>query len=216
MRDVYVYLGPSLSGKEARAILDAEYLPPIRRGDLARLPETVRAVGIVDGEFYQSLSVSTKEIMRLLARGIKVFGAASVGALRAAETHRYGMVGVGEIFRLFRDGVLDGDDEVAIAYEPETYRNVSDALVSIRRGLELAVEAGVIGETERANLMERMKALYFPERSFRALDRMCPAVGEFLRRRGLPDMKAEDAREMLSVMRKACALTSEAEPVSAR
>ena len=33
----YVFLGPSLPVREARAILDAVYLPPVRAGDVAAL-----------------------------------------------------------------------------------------------------------------------------------------------------------------------------------
>src|ERR1700748_2374474 len=118
MCDTVVYLGPTLNRSEALSILEADYLPPICRGDLGKLPEKTRTVGIIDGEFFQNLSVSTKEIVAVLDRGIQVFGAASMGALRAAETYMFGTIGVGEIFRMFRDRVLDADDEVAVTYEP--------------------------------------------------------------------------------------------------
>jgi len=101
MSDTVVYLGPTLSRVAAEKVLTAEYLPPIRRGDLARLREEVRFVGIVDGEFYQSLAVSPKELLPLLKRGVKVFGASSMGALRAAETYTLGTVGIGRVFGCF-------------------------------------------------------------------------------------------------------------------
>ena len=41
-----------------------------------------------------------------------------MGALRAAELHVFGMVGVGRVFELFRDGLLEDDDEVAVAHGP--------------------------------------------------------------------------------------------------
>ncbi len=200
MSDTAVFLGPSLPRSEAASILEADYLPPIRRGDLAALPAEVRFVGIVDGEFYQSLAVSTKEILILLRRGVSVFGASSMGALRAAETHTFGMVGVGKIFAMYRDGVLDADDEVALTYDPVTFKNLSDPLVNLRHALSLAVEAGVIPDRERRGLIEQMRAMYFPNRSFRTLQTLCPALIPFFRDRAVADLKREDARQLLSIV----------------
>ena len=45
-----VFLGPSTPLEAARAILDADYRRPVRRGDLERLPPG-QIVGIIDGEF---------------------------------------------------------------------------------------------------------------------------------------------------------------------
>ena len=130
MRDTVVFLGPTLAREDAERILDADYLPPICRGDLAKLPEHVRYVGIVDGEFYQSLSVSPKEVLKLLRRGVTVFGSSSMGALRAAETWKLGMIGVGKIFAMYRDGILDADDEVALDLRT---RNLPKALRAARK-----------------------------------------------------------------------------------
>lgn len=197
MHDTVIYLGPTLSQPEASSILDATYLPPVCRGDLARLPEETRIVGIIDGEFYQKLAVSPKEIMPLLERGVQVFGASSMGALRAAEIHRYGMIGVGEIFRMFRDGVLDGDDEVALVYDRNSYRHFSEPLVNLRRALELALAEHVIDQDQMESLVLQMKRLYFPDRSYRALQALGPQLSDFFRRIALPDVKRDDARELL-------------------
>jgi TfuA protein len=197
MRDTVVYLGPSLSRLEASSILQADYLPPICRGDLAKLPKGTKTVGIIDGEFYQNLAVSSKEILTVLDRGIKVFGAASMGALRAAETYMFGTVGVGEIFVMFRDGTLDGDDEVALVYDPQSYRQLSEPLVNIRRALKMALAEGAINEEEMNRLLSQMKSCYFPDRSFTALQSLCPALVDFFRDSALPDLKRDDARRML-------------------
>lgn len=201
MHEIAIYLGPSLDRAEALSILDANYLPPICRGDLAKLPEQTKIVGIIDGEFFQSLAVSPKEVIAALDWGIKVFGAASMGALRAAETSRFGTVGVGKVFRMFRDGVLDGDDEVALAYDRESYAHYSEPLVNIRGALEMAVAAKVIDEHERQQLVQKMKLLYFPDRSYRALQKLCPRLGDFFQRWPPPDLKREDARQLLLAIR---------------
>ena len=54
-----------------------------------------------------------------MEEGIQVLGASSMGALRAAELHGFGMIGYGTIFEWYRDGLIDGDDEVALWHEPE-------------------------------------------------------------------------------------------------
>jgi hypothetical protein len=203
MLDTVVYLGPTLGREAAERVLTAEYLPPICRGDLARVPEEVRFVGIVDGEFYQRLAVSPKELLPLLKRGVKVFGASSMGALRAAETYTLGTIGIGKIFAKFRDGILDGDDEVALVYEPETYRKLSEPLVNLRCALDMAVGAKIIDEEERDRLVLQMKSYYFPDRSHKALQRLCPALASYFRDSVLPDVKRDDALELLNAMKSA-------------
>ncbi len=90
-----VFLGPSLPRQEAEKLLDADYRPPIRRGDMDALPPGSIA-GIIDGVFDQDLSVSPTEIRAALLRGVRVFGAASMGALRAVEVP--GVRGIGKIY----------------------------------------------------------------------------------------------------------------------
>ena len=197
MHDTVIYVGPTLDRAEASEILEADYRPPISRGDLDRLPEHIKIVGIVDGEFFQTLAVSPKEIVRTLDRGIKIFGASSMGALRASETYRFGTVGIGRVFTMFRDGVIDEDDEVALFYDPATFRSLSVPLVNIRFTLEMARAEGVINSGELQQLISRMKSLYFPDRTYAALERFCPSLVEILRRLRIPDVKKEDAIEML-------------------
>jgi len=201
MHDTAVFLGPTLARKDAERLLDADYLPPICRGDLAKLPENVRFVGIIDGEFFQSLSVSPKEVLGLLHRGITVCGASSMGALRAAETYMLGTIGIGKVFAMFRDGVLDADDEVAVIYDQYSYRPMSDPLVNLRAALETAIAAGMITETEKDDLTLQMKARYFPERSYRSLYALCPRLRDFFASTPPPDVKRDDAIELLCTLR---------------
>ena len=67
-------------------------------------------------------------------------GAASMGALRAAEMHRYGMVGVGKIFEMYRDGEED-DSLVAMTFDPETFRPLTDAPIGQDQKRADALEA---------------------------------------------------------------------------
>ncbi len=58
-----VFIGPSMSLKAARQILDADYRAPAKRGDSEGL-ESGMGVGLIDGVFDQDLSVSPREADR--------------------------------------------------------------------------------------------------------------------------------------------------------
>jgi hypothetical protein len=85
-----------------------------------------KQIVLIDGVFHQSLAVWHKEIVYALLEGIVCIGAASMGALRAAELWRYGMVGVGKIFEMYRDGEED-DSLVAMTFQPDTFRPLTAA-----------------------------------------------------------------------------------------
>ena len=78
MSEIYVFLGPTLAEKEARAELNAVYLPPVSAGDVYRLwRRRPRAIGIVDGYFDRVPAAWHKEIMWMMEHGVHVFGAAA-------------------------------------------------------------------------------------------------------------------------------------------
>jgi hypothetical protein len=106
-----------------------------------------------------------------MSQGVHVFGAASMGALRAAELAPFGMEGVGEVFAAFRDGILTDDDEVTVVHGPAAsgYRVLSEAMVNFRFTLEAAVTAGVVGEETRRELLRLAKSTFYPRRSWPAL-----------------------------------------------
>src|SRR5215204_1686833 len=165
-----VFLGPSLNSSEAATYLEAEYLPPIRRGDLPRvIADGAQAIGIVDGEFGQSLAVSVMEICAGLKRGVKIWGAASMGALRAAECQSAGMVGVGWIFQNYVSGYLRADDEVALLFDPRNYRATTIPLVNIRWALQTAVSMGVLSESAVPLVLNSARSIRYTERTFAAL-----------------------------------------------
>lgn len=168
MHGAVVYLGPSLSHEEARALCPgATFLPPIRRGDLVKIHGLdISAVCIIDGYFFQDAAVGHREILSVLKAGIRVIGASSMGALRAAELDTLGMEGVGVIYSLYRDGTLISDDEVALVFDPETLDPLSDPLVNIRCSLKLAKRNGIISKEEEHLLIRAATDLFYPERTF--------------------------------------------------
>jgi hypothetical protein len=173
-----VFIGPTLAPSDAAGMLQATYLPPARQGDVYRAVSLLRprAIGIVDGYFQWVPSVWHKELLWAMHQGVHVFGAASMGALRAAELAAFGMRGVGRIFEAYRDGALpeaesepfEDDDEVAVVHGPAEsgYIAVSEAMVNVRCTLASAHASGVIGAATRARLANIAKALYFPERNY--------------------------------------------------
>lgn len=169
---VFIFAGPTIAHTDITEELDAVCLPPASQGDIYRASlDDPWAIGLIDGYFERVPAVWHKEILWALSRGIHVFGAASMGALRAAELGSFGMVGVGEIFEAFRDGRLEDDDEVTVAHgDAESgYRQQSVAMVDIRATLRAAEAAGVIAGDAHQRLVAHMKSLHYAERSVPAL-----------------------------------------------
>lgn len=208
----YVFLGPSLDEAAARKHYRGVLLPPVARGDLDALltrPQLPDQVGIIDGAFLQRLAVTPKEVLRALEAGVRVYGASSMGALRAVECAAFGMIGVGKIFDLFYSGALEADDEVAITYDPETLTPTSEPMVNIRLALAAAVSGSQL-LPETAEKAERLaKSLYFPDRTYRNIGfllRDCIPLSELARYRefvtspGRIDQKQIDALGLLVLM----------------
>jgi len=205
-----VYVGPTLPAAEvARLLPGATVLPPVAVGDvlLAIRRRGVKRIAIIDGYFERMAAVWHKELLRALERGIAVWGAASMGALRAAELAPFGMRGVGAIYRAYARGVLTADDEVAVAHLPAAYgyRATSDALVNLRDGI---AHAPMLTAPLRARLLELARAPFYRERSWDRLIADARAAG--LPARPLtalaawpkPDRKAADARMLLRALAK--------------
>jgi TfuA protein len=162
-----IFLGPSLSREKAKKILDADYRLPAKKGDLLQLIlKEVDIVGLVDGYFLQDYPPTPIEVYNLVRkRSVKVFGSSSLGALRAVELGKYGMIGIGKIFRLFRDGILESDDEVAVTFTDYTNYK-SEALIDIRYNLFLAQKYKIIDNRTGRSILKVSKQTYFPYRTY--------------------------------------------------
>src|SRR5262245_14019690 len=161
---VCIFTGPTLPPTEAARVLDAEYLPPAAIGDVYRAAQKRPwAIGIIDGFFESTPSVWHKEVLWTMDQGIHVFGASSMGALRAAELADFGMVGVGAIFEAYRDGLIEDDDEVAVVHGPSEmgHMQISEAMVNIRATIGKAAATGVVSPETAAALIGTAKALYY-------------------------------------------------------
>ena len=165
-----IFLGPSLSHERARNVFDADYRPPARKGDFLRLAAdpAVKMVGFVDGVFLQDYPPTPIEVFQLVRKeGVLLAGAASLGALRAVELEKFGMVGIGKIFELYKTGRVDADDEVAVTFAPGgDYRLQSEAMIDIRYNLYLARKRGAITKKAKEVIAKVAKEIYFPHRNY--------------------------------------------------
>ncbi|QPF83190.1 hypothetical protein IC762_26210 [Bradyrhizobium genosp. L] len=197
-----VFAGPSITESEMRKHAVATYAAPVRRGDLADLDDYDTVV-IVDGEFGQSLSVSPKEILGLLARGKTVIGASSMGALRASELDRSGMLGIGWVYDYFRRSVVRRDADVALVYSPFDMKPITVPMVDLEYWMEGASRAGLISRPDRARLLKAGRSIFFADRTpDRLMEALHRAVGASMLKTLLafsdgvvPDVKSRDAVE---------------------
>ena len=167
MTKIIVYLGLSILEDEAKTILDADYRPPVKRGDILKaISEKPDIIGIIDGVFHHSPAVAHKEIMKALDKGITVVGGSSMGALRASELDDLGMIGIGYVYKAYRSGKITSDDDVALSFDPERNVPISEALVNVDYKLNLAVDEGIITEEEKDNIHNIAKEIYYPKRSY--------------------------------------------------
>jgi hypothetical protein len=168
-----VFLGPTLPRDEAAALLPATFRPPAEQGDIVKavLEGGARRIALIDGVFATAPAVRHKEILWALARGIEVHGAASMGALRAAELHPFGMRGHGLIYRWYRATPLADDDEVAVAMMPAALggQALSEALIDMRLTFRRAERQGVTSPDLRAILVDAARRLHFLDRSYAAV-----------------------------------------------
>jgi hypothetical protein len=207
---VCFFVGPSVPMSDFRAAcaaIDATVLvlPPVQQGDLLRLLNQLPdVIGIIDGYFFQVPAVLHKEILLTMERGARVLGASSLGALRAAELDTLGMEGIGTIYRLYKRGVIDGDDEVAVLHTEamDGFRPLTEPLVNIRHNLRRARARRLISSRTAAAVLASAKQLNFTQRTPGAVldgarvDRVAldevVALGRFWREQAV-DLKREDA-----------------------
>ena len=208
--DTHVYLGPTLNLQTAKIYLQqAYYHPPIKCGDLIRLFRLKpKRIIIIDGIYETIPAVWHKEIMLGLDNGIEIFGAASMGALRAAELYPFGMIGVGQVFQDFLDKKLHDDDEVAVLHHNENgnYMPINDAMVNIRVTLELAYQEGAISLATKDDLIADCKRQFYPYRSLKksilrfekSYPNDCASLSRWISTNGLVDIKKQDAQLVLA------------------
>ena len=207
---VVAFIGPTIGAAAVGEVVNAECRPPAARGDIFRaVQDGAEVIGLVDGYFEGKPAVLHKEILWALGKGVEVFGAASMGALRAAELHSYGMQGVGSIFEAYLSGEIEDDDEVAVLHGPEElgYPAVTLAMVDLRASASAAISAGVLDRDEAERFLECAKSIHYKSRTWETVlpqdaapkVPLSPAAEEWLRRNSVTK-KRHDAEEMFNAI----------------
>ncbi|EJN02139.1 TfuA-like protein [Phyllobacterium sp. YR531] len=177
-----LFAGPSLSRTEFVPLRSGEdvFLPaheltcrgPAKCGDITRaVDEGFREIGLVDGRFEDVAAVWHKEILYALSKGVTIYGAASMGALRAAECYPFGMIGIGNVFERYAFGGLEDDAAVAQVHAPAEFGYIafSEAMVAIDATLERARTAGAFTSEEQLYVRATANSIFFKERTWRRI-----------------------------------------------
>jgi hypothetical protein len=205
-----LFAGPSLAD-ELPVDRKIAVRDPARQGDLARaVADGATAIGLVDGVFEAVAAVWHKEILYALSEGVRVCGAASMGALRAAECAAYGMVGIGRVFEAYASGALVDDAAVAQLHAPAELGHgaITEALVNIEATLEHLSAGSLIDRNEGDRLRDAARSVFFKERTYERI--LEAAAGLTAERRAAilaltvshrRDVKREDARRLIAYLR---------------
>ena len=202
-----VFAGPSLRGTDAVPARGVTFRPPAACGDLARVVldaapgQPPQVIGLIDGLFETTASPWHKEILWVMRQGVHVFGAASMGAIRAAELAPFGMTGIGAVFAAYCSGEIEADDEVAVQHGPAEagYPVLTEALVHIRATLARARTEAVIDAETHDVIIAQARALHFKQRSWPRLLGAASGLCDWVTANAI-DVKAADARLLVQAV----------------
>lgn len=201
-----VFLGPSLPREEARRLLDADFRPPARQGDVFHaITARPDAIVLIDGVFESAPSVWHHELLAAHASGIQLLGASSMGALRAAELPGV-VTPVGEIARRFVSGAWNDDAHVALLHADaaQGFKPLTVPWVNVWATAQAARRSRILSAPQARALVTGAEAQFYQSRTWRSLfDALGWDAG--LRQRVLAssvDLKAQDARACLKVAAK--------------
>lgn len=167
-----LFVGPSLPDAAAVCGDVIQVRPPAAHGDvLDAVRAGAMAIGIVDGNFEHVAPVWHKEILHALEEGVAVFGAASMGALRAAECDTFGMIGVGRIYADYAAGRRVDDADVALLHGPAElgYPALSLPLVNADATLDKADALETIDKYDISRLRDAARTLFYKDRTWPAI-----------------------------------------------
>lgn len=167
-----VFVGPSLPNARDLAPSGIEIRPPACQGDVMQaLQDGATAIGLIDGQFATAAPVWHKELLFALSKNIPVFGAASMGALRAAECAAFGMIGIGQIYEDYASGVRVDDADVALIYGPAElgYPPLSIPLVNAEATISNMLRHGAMDAERCETLCTTAQRLFFKNRTWKTM-----------------------------------------------
>ena len=203
---IVVFAGPSLTPDDRAAHPGITFRPPAEQGDiLVAAHHGATAIGLIDGYFGDRLAPHQKEILEALSMGIPVLGAASMGAMRAAELAPFGMIGVGAIFKGYRDGSIECDAEVAVSHGPQElgFPPTSVSMADVRATARTLIDRELIGSETARQIIAVALDLHFTARTratlTKALDDLSPGLAATFDTHRT-EQKRHDAQELLRLI----------------
>jgi hypothetical protein len=208
-----IFGGPTLCGMDLSKETAFRLAPPARQGDVYRaVQDGANVIGLIDGVYEQVPAVWHKEILFALSLGVRMYGAASMGALRAAECAPFGMIGLGSIYDGISAGMIEDDAEVAQSHGPAElgFLPLSEPLANVRATLARCLERKLITIEEQRNLLCAASSIFFKHRTYRSIVSALPGVEharsaellELLKANSV-NQKLADARELVAAVVKA-------------
>lgn len=204
-----LHVGPTLADADQCAGDIVVRGPAIQGNIFEAVEEGATVIGLVDGGFEYTAPVWHKEILYALSAGVTVLGAASMGALRAAECHVFGMLGVGKIFQDYVNGSRLDDSDVAQIHGPAElgWVPLSEPLVNVSATLDALVDKQLVSIDEASRLNAVARSIFFKDRTWRSIlaladfieEERKPAIAIALRTCHV-NRKRADAIELLDVM----------------
>ena len=182
-----LFAGPSLYGEmvggRIAAAPEIVCCGPAAQGDVAAAAlDGATAIGLVDGRYEDVAAPWHKEILFALSEGVAVYGAASLGALRAVECAPFGMVGVGQIFARYRSGDLIDDGDVAQLHAPAEldYLPLTEARVNVEATIRRLAQRRQIEPPLAERLLTAARRLFFKRLTFEAVVEQAGASTELV------------------------------------
>ena len=210
-----IFAGPSLYGAEFDPG-DVVIRGPAEMGDLERVVAAgATAVGIIDGHYQQTGAVWHKEILHALASGTAVYGAASMGALRAAECEPFGMVPVGAIARRYCSGELFDDADVALTNGPAEldFAPLTEAIVDVEATLAHLLDLRLVDPAQASRIDAVARGIFFADRTIEAIFERLDAPGLLaLYTAHRVSQKTRDALELIETFKALDTSRRDAEP----
>jgi len=161
-----VFSGGSLRETDKQGDNDIVYALPIRQGDMfATILEGFRNILIIDGYFYNDFPCTTFEVLLAIEEGRNVFGAGSIGALRAVELHNYGMLGSGYVFNYLKRKKIKPYQIVAQTYDGDN-KPVSVPLINVVYFLKSALKKRIISRSEFDKCFNAANDIHFAALTF--------------------------------------------------
>lgn len=219
---IAVFAGPSLAATDAAGGQRLHFYGPASTGDVLQVARSGRysRICLVDGYFDHRPAPWHKELLSVMQCGIELFGAASMGALRAAELDRFGMIGVGSIYRAYRCRLLSGDDEVALIHAPGQlgWAALSVPMIDLRFTLGNLVRARTLEAAIARRAIEVLRDIHYADRDWPMIEAACDAPGLDRSIAGLiqqefASLKSRDASECVAQALSSCPIERQVPPV---